>query len=127
MTQTLNGKAPYVGRSIGLLRTGEQLLGDALLMVANRHAQEPELRDMCKQLAEDSERHRDILTTLAERYGEQRDEEPERVRSALFHGVRVGGFGKLQDLQDLALLGDQVRLGWTALLPAAGSLHDREM
>ena len=50
-----------------------------------------------------------------------------RVRSALFHGVRIGGLGKLQDLQDLALLGNHVKLGWTSLLPAAGTLHDRDM
>jgi hypothetical protein len=122
-----NGKAPYVGRYIGWLRSGERLLADAFLMVANRQERDSEVRDMCKQLAEESKRHGDILTPLAKRYGEHYGEEPERVRSALFHGVRIGGLGKLQDLQDLALLGNHVKLAWSSLVPAAGTLHDRDM
>ena len=127
MTQVTNGKAPYVKTSIGLARAGERLLAEAFLLVANRHERDPEVRDMCKQLAEDVVGHRPVLDRLSQRYGEEAVEEPERVRSALFHGTRIGGFGKLRDLQDLALLGQHVKLVWTSLLPAAGSLHDREM
>ena len=125
--QTTNGKAPYVKSSIGFARAGERLLKEALLLVANRHERDSEVRDMCKQLAEDVAAHGSVLDSLSQRYGEQAEEEPERVRSALFHGTRIGGFGKLRDLQDLALLGQHVRLAWTSLVPAANSLHDREM
>lgn len=127
MTQSVNGKAPYVKTSIGLARGGERLLEEALLLVANRHERDSEVRDMCKQLAGDVVGHRPVLDGLSQRYGEEADEEPERVRSALFHGTRIGGMGKLRDLQDLAVLGQHVKLAWTSLLPAAGSLHDRQM
>jgi hypothetical protein len=110
-----------------LARAGERLLADALLLVANRHERDSEVRDMCKQLADDVGGHRLALDGLSQRYGEDSVEEPERVRSALFHGMRIGGMGKLRDLQDLALLGEHVKLAWASLVPAAGSLHDREM
>jgi hypothetical protein len=125
--QTANGKAPYVRTSIGLARAGERLLAEAFLLVANRHERDSEVRDMCKQLAEDVAGHRPVLDSLSQRYGEDAAEDPERLRSALFHGLRVGGIGKLRDLQDLALLGEHIKLVWASLVPAAGSLHDREM
>lgn len=127
MSQSSNGKAPYVKTSIGLARGGERLLEEAFLLVANRHDRDAEVRDMCKQLAQDVAGHGPVLDGLSRRYGEESDEEPDRVRSALFHGIRIGGIGKLRDLQDLALLGHHVKLAWTSLVPAAGSLHDREM
>jgi hypothetical protein len=127
MNQQPNGKAPYLKTSIGLARGGERLLADAFLFVANRHERDSEVRDMCKQLAQDVAGHSPVLDGLSQRYGEAQDEEPDRVRSALFHGVRLGGMGKLRDLQDLALLGQHVKLAWTSLVPAAGSLQDRAM
>jgi hypothetical protein len=127
VTHPTNGKAPYVRTSIGLVRAGERLLAEAFLLVANRHERDSEVRDMCKQLADDVAGHGLVLDGLSQRYGEETAEEPERVRSALFQGLRMGGFGKLRDLQDLALLGHHVKLAWTPLVPAAGSLHDREM
>ncbi len=96
-------------------------------MVAGRHALDPELREMCKQLAVWSSLHADGLEPLAQRYGEQSDKEPARVRRALFRGARAGGVGKLRDLYDLALLAGQSKLAWTSLRQAAGSLRDREM
>ena len=39
---------------------------------------------------------------LVDRYGEQRDEEPERLYHGLFDGTRSGSFGLLRDLQDLS-------------------------
>ena len=96
-------------------------------MVANRHERDPEVRDICKQLAAYSVRHGEVLDTLAQRYGEQPAEQQERIRGALFRGIRIGGLGKLRALQDLALLGNQVKLARSSLLPAAGSLHDRAM
>jgi hypothetical protein len=39
---------------------------------------------------------------LVDRYGEQRDEEPERLYHGLFDGTRSGSFRLLRDLQDLS-------------------------
>jgi len=122
-----NGNVPYVRQYIGSLRAGEQLLADALLMVSHRHERELELRTACRQLAKCSTRHTEVLSELAKRYGERSTDYPEQVRSALFHGVRLGGVGKLRDLHDLVLMGTEVKVGWASLLPAAGSLHDREL
>jgi L-ascorbate metabolism protein UlaG (beta-lactamase superfamily) len=127
MARNSDGIAPHVPKFIGLLRQSERLLADAFLMVARRHALDPELREMCKQLAVWSSLHADGLEPLARRYGEQSDKEPARVRRALFRGSRAGGVGKLRDLHDLALLAGQSKLTWISLKQAAVSLRDRDM
>jgi L-ascorbate metabolism protein UlaG (beta-lactamase superfamily) len=127
MAKNSDGIAPHVPKFIGLLRQSERLLANAFLMVAGRHALDPELREMCRQLAVWSSLHADALEPLAQRYGEQSAKEPARVRRALFRGSRAGGVGKLRDLHDLALLAGQSKLSWTSLRQAAGSLRDRDM
>jgi L-ascorbate metabolism protein UlaG (beta-lactamase superfamily) len=127
MARNSDGIAPHIPKFIGLLRQSERLLADAFLMVAERHALDPELREMCKQLAVWSSLHADGLEPLAQRYGEQSDKEPARVRRALFRRARGGGVGKLRDLHDLALLAGQSKLTWTSLKQAAVSLRDRDM
>jgi hypothetical protein len=54
-------------------------------------------------------------------------DEPERIRSALFHGTRIGGLGLLRDLQDLSILAKQVDLCWISTQQAAKALHDQEL
>ncbi|HKQ07450.1 MAG TPA: molybdopterin oxidoreductase [Blastocatellia bacterium] len=116
-----------VAKYIGMTEASEQQLADAFLLVANRHERDPGVRDMCKQLCDWTRAHVERLKSLEARFGKQPSEGPERVRSALFHGVRVGGLGLLRDLQDLALLGHQSHICWTSLSQAANSLHDKDL
>lgn len=116
-----------VAKYIGMIEASEQQLADAFLLVANRHERDPGVRDMCKQMCDWTRAHVERLKSLEARFGKQSSEEPERVRSALFHGERVGGMGLLRDLQDLALLGHQSHICWTSLSQAANSLHDKDL
>ena len=116
-----------VAQYLGLLEASEQKLADSFLLVANRHDREPEIRDMCKQLANWSGAHLKALAPLFERYGKEPMEEPGRVHAALFHGTRNGGLGLLRDLQDLLLLATQVRWSWVAVSHADALLHDKEL
>jgi hypothetical protein len=68
-----------------------------------------------------------MLKPLIERYGQESSADPDRLRSALFHGYRVGGPGMVRDLQDASALATHVRLNWTALHQAAQRLHDNEL
>lgn len=116
-----------VAKYIGIIEASEQQLGDAFLLVANRHEKDPGVRDMCKQMSNWSLSHIERLRGFKERFGKQPSDEPERVGSALFHGTRVGGMGLLRDLQDLMLLANQAHTFWTSLSQAAKSLHDKDL
>ncbi|HEX8219422.1 MAG TPA: HPP family protein [Chloroflexia bacterium] len=117
----------HVAKYLGMVRNGEQELAEALLMVSDRNENEADARDGAKLLAQWSRAHVEALGPLIEKYGEDSSADPDRLRSALFHGARVGGLGLLRDLEDLSALANHVRLGWTALHQAAQRLHDKEL
>ena len=112
---------------LALVASSEEQLADSLLQVANKHDGNAEVRDMCKQLAEWSRAHVSGLTDFIKEFGTESVDEPQRVRSALFHGVRLGGFGLLRDLQDLAILAKQVEINWTSLLQAVEGMHRKDL
>jgi hypothetical protein len=113
-----------VAHHIGRLWRSQVQLADALAIVANRHDRESGVRDTCKQLEEWARRDLAGLQTFVTRYGRRRSEDAEQVFGALFHGQRAGGLGLLRDLHDLALLVEELRLGWATLRELAPELHD---
>jgi HPP family protein len=116
-----------VAKFLGLTKKSESELADAFILVANKHENNAEIRDMCKQFGKWSHSNLDALAPLLQRIGDEPADAPERLRSALFHGFGVGGVGLLRDLQDLSLLGRQTHLNWIALLQCAKELPDSEM
>jgi len=82
---------------------------------------------MTSLMATWSARHVESLQPFVEKYGKGTSERPERLRSALFSGTRVGGLGVLQDMQDFSLLVTDAELLWTELKEAASALRDSEM
>jgi hypothetical protein len=65
---------------------------------------EPDMETLCRRFADQSTVHADALAPFADRYGEDKPEEPERLHSELFGGTRGGGLGLLRDLRDADLL-----------------------
>jgi hypothetical protein len=112
---------------LALVKTSEEQLADAFMLVANKHERNGEIRDMSKLLAGWSRNHVAGLATAIARFGNESVDEPQRVRSALFHGARIGGLGLLRDLQDLSLLARQVEVNWTSTHQAAKALHEHEL
>jgi hypothetical protein len=116
-----------IAKFIGIVRNGEQELAEAFLMLADRHENDADIRDTSLRLAAWSRAHLEMLGPLARRYGEDSSPDPDRLRSALFHGARVGGVGLVRDLQDLSALATHVRLTWTSLNQAGKRLKDPEL
>jgi hypothetical protein len=112
---------------VGLLRRAEQELGSALREVGAGHADEPDVKAICHKLAGDCERHATGLEPFAQRYGEEADDEPERLHSELFRGTRGGGLGLLRDLHDLYLMACECDMAWTLVGQAALGARDREL
>jgi hypothetical protein len=69
----------------------------------------------------------DALRRMATRYGARRTGDGERLRRALFRGLRYGGFGLVRDLQDLLTLATLVHGCWMGLLQAARESRDDDL
>ena len=108
---------------------GERNLAEAFILVSDRHDRNAEIKNQCRNLAAWSQAHLDLIQPYIQKYGEDKSNNPaaQQVRGALFHGTRIGGVGLLADLQDLALLTNQVLSQWTVINQAAMALGDKEL
>jgi hypothetical protein len=78
-------------------------------------------------LAQWSDRHREALAPVIERYGEDDDiDEPERLHADGLAEVRSGQVGLLRDLQDLHVLATLVQTTWTVVAQGAQGLRDHD-
>jgi hypothetical protein len=117
----------HAGNYLGLLQSSEEQLADAFLAVADHHQDEPDIGGICHLLASWSREHVQIIDPLIQRYGDQKSDEPERLKQSLFEGTRNGSLALLRDLHDLWLLANEVHLCWVVLSQAALALRDNEM
>lgn len=117
----------HVGNYLGLLKSSEDQLANALLTVADHHQDEPDIGGICHLLASWSHQHIQIIDPLLQRYSEQKSDEPERLNRTLFEGTRSGSLSLIRDLHDLWLLTNEVHLCWVILWQAALALRDNEL
>lgn len=116
----------HLATYLGLIHTGEQTLADSFRQVAEGHAAEADVFHTCRLLAGQCEEHVEALTPLVERYGEHRDDEPERLHAEGLSETRAGGLGLLRDLHDLYLLAHYLDIAWTLVGQAAKGARDTE-
>ncbi|TDW69369.1 hypothetical protein [Kribbella pratensis] len=117
----------HVSTYLGLLRHAEGALADAFDQIGQGHGDEPDVVQLCELLAGKSRAHVEQLQAAVDRYGEDADNEPERLKAAEFGGARSGGVGLLRDLQDLYALGSFVDVTWTVIAQAAQGLRDPDL
>ena len=112
---------------LGLLHRAQTELAAAFREVGETHAAEADVLHLTGTLARQCDAHAERLAPFVERYGEQADEEPERLHAELFAGARSGGLGLLRDLHDLYLMAAQCDIAWTLVGQAARGLRDAEL
>jgi hypothetical protein len=112
---------------IGLLHRSLGELARAYREVAEAHGDEPDVVQECRMLAGRCDDHAEALQPIADRYGEDADDEPERLHSDLFSGTRSGGLGLLRDLHDLYLMATECTVACTVLGQGAQGARDREL
>ena len=112
---------------LGLLRKAEQMLASSYRQVAEGHGAEPDVYHLCQTLAQQCDQHERALTPVVERYGEQPDEEPERLHAVGISSTRTGPVGLIRDLQDLYLLVNMVDVTWMMVKQAALALRDDQL
>jgi hypothetical protein len=116
-----------IARYLGLTRNAERALADAFVLVAFRHAADPEMRNAARLYSNWCTAHLEALRPAVEHYGVARSVAGERLRRALFRGRRVDGFGLVRDLHDLITLATSVHSCWSALSQGARQQRDRSL
>ena len=117
----------HLSTYLGLQHGASDALAASFRQVAEGHAAEPDVHGLCSRLARECEEHVRALAPVVERYGEHREEEPERLHAVALEGTRSGGVGLLRDLQDLYVLASLVDITWTVIGQAAKAVRDRDL
>lgn len=117
----------FLANYLGLLHQSELDLAEGFRKVAGAHAADVDVYHLCNTLAEQCDAHAEKLKPFVDRYGEQRDEEPERLYHELFDETRSGSFGLLRDLQDLYVMANFCDITWTMIGQAAQGAGDVEL
>lgn len=112
---------------LGMVRSAESVLASSFRAIGDGHGSEPDVYFICHTLADQCEAHERLLVPIVERYGEQPDDEPERLYAAELDDTRSGPLGLLRDLQDLHLLTTFVDFTYTLVKQAAAGLRDEEL
>ena len=112
---------------LGLLHRSQLELAIAFREVGADHADEPDVILECQRFALQCDRHAGALEPFVGRYGEDADDEPDRLHSELFRGSREGGLGLLRDLHDLYLMAAECDISWTLVGQAAKGARDTEL
>jgi hypothetical protein len=117
----------FLANYLGLLHQSELDLAEGFRKVAAGHAAEVDVYHICNTLAKQCDAHAEQLSPFVDRYGEQRDEEPERIYHDLFDETRSDSFGLLRDLQDLYVMTNSCDITWTMVGQAAQGAGDVEL
>lgn len=116
-----------LGHYIGFISRSQKELAEAFREVAERHSADAAIFHISKQLARECDSHVEQLEPFVDRYGDESDDEPERLHSDLFQGSREGPFGMLRDLHDLYLMAAEVDMSWTVIAQAAQGARDSDL
>ncbi|MEV6908725.1 hypothetical protein [Amycolatopsis sp. NPDC051071] len=117
----------HLATYLGLLHTSLGTLAEAFREVGRGHGEEPDVEQTCSMLAGRIDRQADALAPIVDRYGEHREQEPERLHAAALETTRSGAVGLLRDLQDLYALASFTDVTWIVVGQAAQGLRDREL
>jgi hypothetical protein len=117
----------HLAHYLGLLHRSQVDLAQAFREVGSGHAEEADVARQCERLAAQCDEHARQLEPFAGRYGEEAEDEPDRLHAELFRGTRSGGLGLLRDLHDLYLMACHCDMAWTLVGQAAQGARDREL
>ena len=117
----------HLSSYLGLLETGCATLAGSYRQVAEGHADEADVRQICEHFAAQCDRHEERLKPFTRRYGSHPSGEPERLHDDGLSETRSGGLGLLRDLHDLYLLASYLNVAWTVVGQAAKGARDQEL
>lgn len=117
----------FLANYLGMLHKAELDLADGFRKTADGHAADADVYNLCHTLAKQCEAHAEALKPFVDRYGEEKEEEPEKLYHDLFDETRSGSFGLLRDLQDLYVMANFCDITWTMIGQAAQGAGDAKL
>jgi hypothetical protein len=117
----------HLSSYLGLLETGCATLAHSYREVAEGHADEADVKRICRQFASQCDHHEERLQPFTARYGSHPSGEPKRLHADGLSETRSGGLGLLRDLHDLYLLASYLDMAWILVGQAAKGARDREL
>jgi hypothetical protein len=117
----------HVAAYLGVMKGSLDALGEALILVAERHERNHEIHGVATVLAGWARQDIERLAPFIERYGVEESDQPRKLRAAVLGGVRGGLHGLLSDMTDLSILAEQVDMTWTVINQGAKELEDLEL
>lgn len=117
----------HLANYLGYPHAAELDLAKAFRKVGIGHAEEADVYHTCNTLAKQCEAHAEALGPFVDRYGEEADEEPDRLYHQFFDETRRGALGMLRDLHGLYIMANACDISWTMIGQAAQGAGDREL
>lgn len=117
----------HIGKYIDLVHRTELDLVKAFKLVGHAHSDEVDVFQTCTLLSSWSQILADNIEVFAKKYGEESDNEPDRLTQMLLKKTRKGSMALLRDLHDLYLIVSEVQICCTILKQGATGLRDEEL
>jgi len=117
----------HIGKYIQLVHRTELDLISAFKRIGNTYRDEVDVYQTCMLLSSWSQSLAKEMEVFAKQYGEEKDDEPDRLTQALLKETRKGAMGLLRDLHDLYLIVSEVQICCTILKQAASGLQDEKL
>ena len=115
----------HLGHYLSLLRRAETDLAGGLRTVADAHRDEADVHELAQRLAEQCDRHAELLDAAARPYPVQ--DPPDQLYGDRFEGPRTGPLGLLRDLHDLYVIAAECDICWTLVGQAAQAVRDEHL
>ena len=117
----------HIGNYINMVHKSQKDMAKAFMKVATHHQAEPDIAATCELMMKWSNRLVEKIRPFGEKYGEEKNREPDKLLSDLFKGTRKGSMGLLRDLHDLWLMANEAEVRSIVLQQAAFGLRDKEL
>ncbi|HUP12150.1 MAG TPA: hypothetical protein VM187_08065 [Niastella sp.] len=105
----------------------QQDMVQAFMKVAKHHVAEPDIPATCKLMEKWSNRLVEKIKPFVQKYGEEKNSEPDRLLRNLFKEPCRGSMGLLRDLHDLWLMANEAEVSSIVLQQTAFGLRDKEL
>ena len=116
----------HLATYVHLLEQGSTTLAESYAVVAEGHADEPEIVAQAGRFERECRSQAERLGPVRDRYGDH-PAPPDRLHMPGIEQPRTGGLGMVRDLHELADIASHLKIAWTIVGQAAQGNRDTEL
>jgi hypothetical protein len=117
----------HLATYVNLLEHGSTTLARSYRVVAEGHADEPEIAAQAGRVERQCRSQAERLGPVRRRYGDHPAPAPDRLHVPGIDEPRSGGLGALRDLHELVDIASHLHIAWTIVGQAAQGNRDSEL